>query len=162
MKQLTDRQLVERAFEFGDWAFLKLQPYKQKSVAMWHNMKLASRYYGPFQILQKLGTVAYKLNLPPTSKIHHVFHVSALKQKLGQHISHLPTLPPIDTEGTILLPKPEQIIDRRLKFCYGVLVRKCAMVCLDKHYSSSCLTSSCSGLCLKGTTNSVVRCRELK
>lgn len=77
-------------------------------------MKLAPRNYGRFQILKKIGIVTYKLNLPHASKIHHVFHVSALKQNLGQHISPLPTLQPIDNEGTIL-PKFEQIIERRIK-----------------------------------------------
>jgi len=114
MKLYADRKRSERVFQVGDWVFLKLQPYRQKSVAMRHNMKLAPRYYGPFQVLQKIGTIASKLDLPSSSKMHLVFHVSSLKKKLGDQISPLPTLPPVDVEGSVQ-PEPELILDRRMK-----------------------------------------------
>ncbi|XP_041016742.1 uncharacterized protein LOC121259276 [Juglans microcarpa x Juglans regia] len=44
---------------------LRLQPYCQKTVALRRNMKLAPRFYGPFKVLQKLGSMAYHLELPP-------------------------------------------------------------------------------------------------
>ncbi|GJT85483.1 retrotransposable element Tf2 [Tanacetum coccineum] len=47
------------------------------------SQKLAPKYYGPYQILAKVGTVAYTLNLPPTSTIHPTFHVSLLKKFHG-------------------------------------------------------------------------------
>ena len=40
--------------------------------------------------------MSYKLDLPPESKVHLVFHVSCLKMKLGQHVTPIPTLPPVD------------------------------------------------------------------
>lgn len=114
MKHFADKRRTERSFEVGDWVYLRLQPYRQKSVAMRHNMKLAPRFYGPFCILQKIGTVAYKLQLPPTSSIHPVFHVSSLKKKLGQSINPLPTLPLTNSSGH-LQPEPQEILYRRLR-----------------------------------------------
>lgn len=67
MKQVANKKRTERVFLVFDWVFLKLQPYRQKLVTLRHNLKLASRYYGPFQVVQKIGTVAYRLDLPSTS-----------------------------------------------------------------------------------------------
>lgn len=82
-------------------------------MTMRHNIKLAPRVYRPFQVLHKLGTVAYKLDLPFSSKIHPIFHVSCLKKKVGQHIVPLPTLPPTDASGQ-LQHEPQKILDRRM------------------------------------------------
>jgi hypothetical protein len=57
--------------------YLKLQPYHQITTqghTGTHKLKL--KFYGPFEILKKVGAVAYKLNLSNGSLIHHVFHVS--------------------------------------------------------------------------------------
>jgi len=77
------------------------------------NLKLSPRFYGPFQILNQIGFVAYKLALPPEARLHPVFHVSCLKKKLGHSSSTISTLPPVDVAGEIC-PEPEQILDRRL------------------------------------------------
>ncbi|XP_050249176.1 uncharacterized protein LOC126696484 [Quercus robur] len=62
--------------------------------------------------LQKIGHVAYMFDLPPTSGIHPVFHISCLKAKLGQHINPIPTLPPVDSQGH-LSPEPIAILQQR-------------------------------------------------
>jgi hypothetical protein len=84
------------------------------SVSLRRNLKLSPRYYGPFQVTQKIGTVAYKLDLPANSRIYPIFHVSHLKKKLGDHITPLPELPILTSEGT-LAPEPKAVLDRRLK-----------------------------------------------
>ncbi|KAJ4753877.1 polyprotein [Rhynchospora pubera] len=62
-------QVCERQFDVGAWIYLKIQPYRQLSVQGNNNKKLGLKYYGPFQIMEKYGNVAYKLQLPPGSQI---------------------------------------------------------------------------------------------
>ena len=75
--------------------YLKLQPHKQHSVEKRVVDKLSAKYYGPFEVIEKIGSVAYKLKLPTTAKIHPVFHVSLLKKKLGHSVVPHPHLPPV-------------------------------------------------------------------
>jgi len=76
MVQLANRKRSYRQFIPGDLVYLKLQPYHQKSIARKSSQKLASKFYGPYLVLKKIGFVAYKLLLPHTASIYPVFHVS--------------------------------------------------------------------------------------
>jgi hypothetical protein len=68
MKNQADKKRMERSFEPGDMVYMKLQPYVQTSVAQRSNKKLSFKFYGPFQVLEKIGEVAYRLDLPATSR----------------------------------------------------------------------------------------------
>jgi len=77
MKLQADKQRTERSFSVGDWVYAKLQSYVQTSVAPRANQKLAYGFFGPYQqIVERIGSVAYKLLLPKASTVHPVFHVS--------------------------------------------------------------------------------------
>lgn len=82
MKKNANLKRREVEFEVGDKVYLKLQPYHQQSLARLPFSKLAASFDGPFTV-QRVGEVAYKLDLPSHSKIHPVFHVSHLKRSLG-------------------------------------------------------------------------------
>jgi len=73
MKKYADLHRTERDFAVGDWVFLRLQPFRQTTVGGRRPHKLSPLFYGPYQVIQKVGKVAYKLELPSESKIHPVF-----------------------------------------------------------------------------------------
>lgn len=93
MKYQADKHRSEREFQVGDKVFLRLQPYVQQSVAQRSAQKLCFRYFGPYTILQRVGKVAYKLQLPPSSQIHPVVHVSQLKKFVPPSTEVYATLP---------------------------------------------------------------------
>ena len=81
MKLLADQHRSDKSFSVGDWVYFKLQPYRQLSLRVKGYNKFSPRFFGPFQIVQHIGEVAYKLALPEDCPIHPVFHISCLRQK---------------------------------------------------------------------------------
>jgi hypothetical protein len=108
-KHQADKNRTERQFQVGQQVFVKLQPYVQTSVAQRLNPKLSFRYFGPFHIIQKIGSVAYKLKLPDHSSIHPVFHVSQLKLAIGPTTQVSSDLP----DTTSAFQYPVKILQRR-------------------------------------------------
>uniref|UniRef100_A0A453EW67 Tf2-1-like SH3-like domain-containing protein n=1 Tax=Aegilops tauschii subsp. strangulata TaxID=200361 RepID=A0A453EW67_AEGTS len=96
----------------GDMVYVKLQPYGHTSLSIHGHLKLHSKYYGPFRVMEKIGTVAYRLLLPEGCQLHPTFHVSQLKKHLGPEAVPNPKLPLLDEQGNILI-QPEAILERK-------------------------------------------------
>lgn len=123
MKKYADKKRRQVEFNIGDMVLVKLQPYRQHSLTLRQNQKLGMRYFGPFPVIERIGLVAYKLQLPPTAKIHPVFHVSLLKLCHGSHKDAYLPLPLTTTEqGPQVLPKA--ILQHRLLLRKGQQVPK--------------------------------------
>ena len=107
-------------FEVGDHVSLKVNPTREV-VRLGKRGKLSPRFIGPFEILERMGTVAYRLALPPSmSGVHEVLHVSMLREYTPDpaHVVDLGQIE-VDTDGTFD-EGPVYIVDSR----YQVLRRK--------------------------------------
>ena len=129
-KSYADVQRRPLEFEVGDHVFLKVMP-KRGVVKFGKRGKLSPRFNGPFEILEKVGTVAYQVALPPNiSGVHEVFHVSML-QKYTPDLAHVVDWGQIeiDTYGTFeegpvcILDSRDQVL--RCKTVRLVLVLWC-------------------------------------
>jgi hypothetical protein len=80
--------------------FLKIQPYVQQFV-MRRSNKLSYKYFGPYLITQRVGKVAYRLQLPASSQIHPVVHVSQMKKAMPPETA-------VNSDETLLQLAPEQ------------------------------------------------------
>ena len=101
MKSTADAKRRDVNYEVGNWVLLKLRPYRQQSAKATpiSSGKLAKRLYGPFRILERVGKVAYHLQLPEGARIHPVFHCSLLKPFHG------------DPNADITPPLPEHFLN---------------------------------------------------
>jgi hypothetical protein len=100
-------------FEVGDNVFLKVSP--MKGVKRFRvKRKLAPRYIGPFPILEKCGTVAYKMELPPSLiGVHDIIHISQLKKYLKAPMDVvLPDVTPLEAYLTYL-EHPIKALDQK-------------------------------------------------
>ena len=88
-------------FEVWDHVFLKVMP-KRGVVRFGKRGKLLPRFVGPFEILERVGNVAYRLAIPPSmSSVHDVFHVSMLRKYTPDpaHVVDWGQIE-VDTDGT--------------------------------------------------------------
>ena len=111
-KSYADRRRRPLEFQVGDKVFLKVAPWKG-IIRFGVKGKLAPRYIGPFEIKERIGPVAYRLELPVyLDKIHNVFHVSLLRKAKIDPSRVLPQVP-MKIKGDLTMDaKPIKILDR--------------------------------------------------
>ncbi|KAI3827799.1 hypothetical protein L1987_01883 [Smallanthus sonchifolius] len=114
-KSYADKRRKPLEFQVGDLVILKVSPWKGV-IRFGKKGKLAPRYVGPFKILERIGKVAYKLELPPAlNNVHPTFHVSNLKKCLADENLHIP-LDDVRIDETMhFVKKPVEIMDREIK-----------------------------------------------
>ncbi|GKE06559.1 hypothetical protein Tco_1398577 [Tanacetum coccineum] len=114
-KSYADKRRKPLEFEVGDRVLLRVSPWKGV-VRFGKKGKLALRYVGPFEILERIGLVAYRLRLPEElNSVHDTFHVSNLKKCLADANLHVP-LDEIKVDKTLhFFEKPVEIMDREIK-----------------------------------------------
>ena len=112
-KSYADQRRRPLEFNVGDFVFLKVSP-KKGIVRFGKKGKLAPRFIGPFEILEKIGVVAYRLALPPQlSLVHDVFHISMLR-KYYPDPSHVIQWQEVDVvENATYEEKPIRVLDKK-------------------------------------------------
>ena len=117
-------------FEVGDHVFLKVM-LKRRVVRFGKRGKLSLRFIGPFEILERVGTVAYRLALPPSMLgVHEVFHVSMLRRYTldPAHVMDWEEIE-VDTDETFeegpvcVLDRQDQVLRRKTMRLVRVLWR---------------------------------------
>jgi hypothetical protein len=84
---------------------------------------LAPKFYAPNQIIKSIGSIAYKLALPTTFKIHLVFHVSCLKKVVGRNYKVQTILPELDEEGSVWI-QPEVVLNTCEHQLCGITIKE--------------------------------------
>ena len=108
------RAELKGEFKVGDHVFLKVKA-NRSSLKLGNCSKLATRYSGPFEILERIGMVDYILALPASMSIHNVFHVSFLKKYIhdANHVIDCNVIQ-VEQEG-VLQVHPMCILDWKRK-----------------------------------------------
>ncbi|GJR82910.1 putative reverse transcriptase domain-containing protein [Tanacetum coccineum] len=124
-KSYADKRCKLLEFEVGDRVLLRVSPWKG-IVRFRKKGKLAPRYVGPFEILERIVIVAYMLRLPKElNSVHDTFHVSNLKKCMADANLHVP-LDEIKVDKTLrFVEEPVEIMDREIK---KLKLRKIALV----------------------------------
>jgi hypothetical protein len=108
-KSYADKKRSEVTFNVGDSVLLSTANIRLKTPGK--SVKLLPRYIGPFKVLLRIGTVAYKLELPPSMKVHPVFHVSLLTPYKSNGAIQPPPLPIVEDDQILYIV--EQVLQHR-------------------------------------------------
>ena len=125
-KSYYDRRRKPLDFQEEEHVFLKVSPVTGVGRAL-KSRKLTPKYLGLYQILKKVGPIAYQIALPPSlSNLHPVFHVSQLR-RYNPDPSHILAVDEVQVKDNLTYKaQPQKITDQRMKSLRGkeiVLVR---------------------------------------
>ena len=114
-KSYFDRHRREMEYQVGDKVFLRVSPWKG-ILRFGNKRKLSPRYIGPYEIVERVEPLAYKLSLPPElSRIHNVFHVSMLRRYRSDP-SHILKDSEVEvSENLTYVEEPVAIVDYKIK-----------------------------------------------
>ncbi|GJR15311.1 putative reverse transcriptase domain-containing protein [Tanacetum coccineum] len=120
-KSYADKRGKPLEFSVGDYVLLKVSPWKSV-VRFGKKGKLAPRFVGAFEIIEKVGPVAYRLDLPEElDSVHDTFHVSNLKKCLADPTLQVP-LDEIRVDAKLnFVEEPVEILEREFKKSEGVV-----------------------------------------
>ena len=114
-KHYTDKRRKELEFAVGDMVYLKMITFTGR-VRISGRRKLDPRYLGPFRVIERVGSVAYKLDLPSEMEaFHNVFHISQLRKCLTDQDVLIPEIPSDLGTNLTLDTRPVRIVDRMEK-----------------------------------------------
>ena len=114
-KNYADKRRRPLEFNIGDLVFLKVSPMKG-IMRFGKRSKLSPRYVGPYRIVERVGQVTYRLELPPDmAAIHNVFHVSMLKKCTPSTDQVIETQSVQVQDDLSYESRPIQILDREVK-----------------------------------------------
>ncbi|GKD99171.1 putative reverse transcriptase domain-containing protein [Tanacetum coccineum] len=115
LKSYADKRWKPLEFSVGDYVLLKVSPWKGV-VRFGKKGKLAPRFFGPFEIIEKVGPVAYMLNFPEElDGVHDTFHASNLKKCLADPTLQVP-LDEIQVDARLnFVEEPMEILEREFK-----------------------------------------------
>nr|GEW27580.1 hypothetical protein [Tanacetum cinerariifolium] len=111
MATQANKHRIDKHFDIGEYVYLRLRDYKQVSLAQREGQKLTKHYYEPYKIIAKIGEVAYRLQFPKTARIHLVFHVSLLRDCIGDHQPSIKV--PLWPTDHLHISTPEVVLDRK-------------------------------------------------
>ena len=114
-KSYADTRRRKLEFEVGDKVFLKVAPMKG-IMRFGKKGKLSLRFVGPYDVVERVGDVAYRLALPPSlSNVHDVFHVSMLRKYISDPLNVLHQKPILTRQDMTYKEQPVEILDRKIK-----------------------------------------------
>ena len=132
-KSYADNRRQDIEFEIGDFVFLKVSPSKG-IVRFGKKGKLSLRFNGPFEVLERVGSVAYKIALPPSlCHIHNIFHVSMIRKYIPDP-SHIIKYELMEIDKDLsYVEEPTQIIDKKEKILRNRIIPLVKVIW--RHYS---------------------------